>query len=173
MPTGFVWNVNWRGSSWIQGNIKMIWLGSLVLLSLAVGGCSLPEPPQTSETIPSEYENSHMPDGWWTDRMIIDEGRQFYLGFKKSNVNCAQCHGKSGQPVVTGALNFRDSDKMKGYSDSQLLWRISEGVPYSQMRAYKEKLSEHEIWKVIAFIATMGMDGLHYDAQAQGWVPSG
>lgn len=146
----------------------------LVLTLLTLGACGPPpEQPQTGNTIPAEYANTHMPEGWWTDEGIIEEGRQLYLGRKKSNVNCAQCHGETGKPLRTGARNFRDASAMKEYSDSHLLWRISEGVPFSTMGAYKDKLSEDELWKVIAFVSTLGMNGLRYDPKTKGWIPAG
>lgn len=147
--------------------------GVIIFLMGWYGGCSLPEPPQTSESIPPVYADLHMPGGWWTDAAIINDGRQLYLGLNKSNVNCAQCHGKNGKPVMTAALSFLDVDKMESYSDSQMLWRISEGVPYSSMGGFKDKLSRDEIWKVIAFVSTLGMNGREYDPIAKGWVPSG
>ena len=149
------------------------WVAGLVLTSLVLGACSLPEPPQKADAIPADYANTHMPEGWWTDNTIIEEGRQLYLGTRKSGVNCASCHGETGKPSRSGAPDFRNTSSMKNYSDSHLLWRISEGVPLSQMRAYKGLLSEDEMWKVIAFITTLGMDGLQYDPNAKGWVPSG
>ena len=145
----------------------------LVITLLALGACDLPEPPRTGNAIPAEYANTHMPEGWWSDEGIIEEGRQLYLGRKKSNVNCAQCHGETGKPLRTGARDFRDASAMKEYSDSHLLWRISEGVPFSTMGAYKNKLSEDEVWKVIAFVSTLGMNGFQYDAKTKSWVPSG
>jgi len=154
------------------GMSKITWAGGLVLSSLLLGGCSLPEPPQAGNTIPAEYANTHMPEGWWTDEAVIEEGRQLYLGMKKSDVNCGQCHGATGKPVRSGARNFQDASTMKKYSDSHLLWRISEGVPFSTMGAYKGKLSEDQIWKVIAFLSTLGMDGFQYDPNTESWVPS-
>jgi len=40
---------------------------------------------------------------------------------------------------------------MSLYSDSTWFWRVSEGVPKTKMKAWKEKLSEEDRWKVIAF----------------------
>ena len=147
---------------------------ALVLTILVITGCGLPDPPQMSgNAVPSEYANKHMPEGWWTDEAIIAEGRQLYLGLKKGYVNCAKCHGKTGKPVKGGARDFRNTDNMKKYSDSHLFWRISEGVPYSTMRAYKGKLSEDEIWKIIAFTRTFGLKGLQYDPIKKDWVSTG
>jgi len=160
----------------MMGNSELsqcVLAAGLVLTLLTPGACGLPEQPQTGNTIPPEYANTHMPEGWWTDERVIEEGRQLYLGMKKSDVNCAQCHGETGKPLRTGARDFRDASAMKEYSDSHLLWRISEGVPFSTMGAYKNKLSEDEVWKVIAFVSTLGMNGFQYDAKTKSWVPSG
>ena len=113
-----------------------------------------------------------MPKGWWSDQATIEEGRTLYLGRAKSNVNCAKCHGKTGKPTMTKAPDFRNTENMKKYSDSHMFWRISEGVPYTAMRAFKDKLSEDEIWKVIVFVSTFGLNGLQYDPGTKGWVPA-
>jgi mono/diheme cytochrome c family protein len=114
-----------------------------------------------------------MPQGWWTNQEIIESGRKIYLGNEKSNVNCSRCHGENGVPNVRGAPDFRNTQSMKKYSDSHLFWRITEGVPYSSMSPYRGTLSEEQIWKVIAFIGSLGMGGLHYDPETKSWVPAG
>lgn len=148
------------------------WRAGLCITLFVLGACNLPEPPQSNNTIPAEYSTKHMPEGWWNDEAIIEEGRQLYGGLKKGNVNCAKCHGKNGKPIKSGARNFRDTDNMKNYSDSHMFWRISEGVSFSTMRAFKGKLSEDEIWKVIVFITTLGLEGLHYDPDSRAWIPA-
>ena len=150
-----------------------VWLRIGLCLALSMfGACNFPEPPQSTKAMPEAYATKHMPKGWWTNQEIIEEGRNLYLGRTKSNVNCAKCHGKSGKPTKSGARNFRDTDTMKKFSDSHLFWRISEGVPYSTMEGFKGKLSEDEIWKVIVFVSTLGMDGLQYDPGTKTWVPA-
>ena len=150
-----------------------VWLRMGLCLALSMfGACNFPEPPQSTKAMPEEYATKHMPKGWWTNQEIIEEGRNLYLGRTKSNVNCAKCHGKTGKPTKSGARNFRDTDTMKKFSDSHLFWRISEGVPYSTMEAFKGNLSEEEIWKVIVFVSTLGMDGLQYDPGTKTWVPA-
>ena len=153
--------------------LMVLWRAGLFLTLVLVGACNLPEPPQSTNTIPSEYAKKHMPEGWWNDQAIIEEGRNLYLGRVKSNVNCAKCHGKTGKPTTTGARDFRNTDNMKKYSDSHMFWRIAEGMPYSAMGAFKDKLAEDEIWKVIVFVSTFGLDGLQYDPANKDWVPTG
>ena len=152
---------------------QVSWRAGLCLTLVMLGACNLPEPPQSNNSMPTEYATKHMPEGWWSDQAIIEEGRTLYLGRAKSNVNCAKCHGKTGKPTTTGARDFRNTDNMKKYSDSHMFWRIAEGVPFSAMGAFKGHLSEDEIWKVIVFVSTLGMDGLQYDPDTKDWVPTG
>lgn len=156
-----------------KSNFSRVLLNSVWLLTLLfIGACGPPESPSTGDSIPIEYASKHMPEGWWVDQSVIEEGRQIYLGHTKSTVNCANCHGKNGKPVRSGTRDLRDTVTMKKFSDSHLLWRISEGVSFTKMGAYKSQLSEDEIWKVIAFIGTLGMEGLQYDPIEKAWVTS-
>jgi hypothetical protein len=41
------------------------------------------------------------------------------------------------------------------------------------MGGFKANLSEDEIWKVIVFVSTFGLDGLQYDPDTRDWVPAG
>ena len=148
------------------------WRVGLGLASCMLVACNFPDPPQSNNSIPDTYATKHMPKGWWSNQEIIEEGRNLYLGRTKTNVNCATCHGKTGKPTKSGARNLRDTDNMKKFSDSHLFWRISEGVPYSTMGAFKGNLSEEEIWKIIVFVSTLGMNGLQYDPGAKTWVPA-
>lgn len=129
----------------------------LVMLTGCTGGGEgpiVPPPPP-----PPEYADKHMPEGWWTDPEIIEQGRQIFIGEYNIDVNCASCHGKDGKPVKRGARDFRTQERMSLYSDSVWFWRVSEGVPRTKMKAWKEKLTEEERWKVIAFEHTFSHGG--------------
>ncbi|WDT76337.1 MAG: cytochrome c [Candidatus Manganitrophus sp.] len=118
--------------------------------------------------VPKAYADKHMPKGWWTDPKIVEEGKKLFetvmLEFeykgKKEEVKegCATCHGidpKKDRPKQRGARDFRVPKKMNQYSDSYWFWRVSEGVPKTKMPAWKDKLKEEEIWKIIAYEHTM------------------
>ena len=127
----------------------------------------IPPPPA-----PPDYADKHMPEGWWSDPDIIEQGRQLYIGVENIDVNCAACHGKDGKPVKKGARDFRQAERMKMYSDSQWFWRISEGVKGTKMPAWKKKLpNEEDRWKLIAYERTFGLDGLGWDVARAEWVP--
>ena len=118
--------------------------------------------------VPKAYADKHMPKGWWTDPKIIDEGKKIFetakLEFdykgKKEEVKdgCSTCHAidpKKDRPKQRGARDFRVSQKINQFSDSYWFWRVSEGVPKTKMPAWKDKLSEEERWKAIAYEHTM------------------
>ncbi|MEK6619014.1 MAG: cytochrome c [Nitrospirota bacterium] len=159
---------------------RMAWVKTALFISLAgvsvtVAGCGeggegpivAPPPP------PAEYADKHMPAGWWADDKIIEEGRQIFIGATNIDVNCASCHGKDGKPVKAGARDFRNAERMKLYSDSVWLWRISEGVPNTKMKPWKSKLPEEDRWKVVAYERTFGLKGMEYDVAKNEWVPVG
>ncbi len=136
---------------------------STVLMAGCGGGEGPIQPPPPA---PAAYQEKHMPDGWWSDPKIVEEGHELFLGRMNIDVNCSSCHGKDGKPVKRGARDFRVGERMKMYSDSVWFWRVSEGVPRTKMKPWKEKLSEEERWKVIAFEHTFshgGKPALHDD----------
>ena len=146
--------------------IMLLGCGGLLLTSCAEEQESTAPPPPA----PPEYADKHMPAGWWTDEKIIAEGKEIFEGVKNIDVNCSSCHGKDGKPVKAGARDFRKSDRMKLYSDSVWLWRISEGVPNTKMKAWKSKLSEEDRWKAMAYEHNFGLKGLGWDAATKQWV---
>jgi mono/diheme cytochrome c family protein len=130
-----------------------------VVLSVMVTGCALvlsgsmvyAEDLPPLPTVPPEYADKHMPPGGWTDPKAIEDGAKIYSGEANPVVNCGSCHGKDGQPVKKGARDLRDPKNTTRFSDSFWFWRVSEGVPKTKMKAWKQYLSEEQIWHVIAF----------------------
>ena len=119
-------------------------------LTLSAGMAFANDPPPLPE-VPAEYANKHMPAGGWTDAKAIAEGAKIYSGEANPVVNCGSCHGKDGQPVKKGARELRDPNNTSRFSDSFWFWRVSEGIPKTKMKAWKQYLSEEQIWQVIAF----------------------
>ena len=135
--------------------VRSLIAGFLVLTGCGGGEGPIVAPPP----VPVAYQEKHMPEGWWTDPKIIEEGKMIFTGEQNIDVNCASCHGKDGKPVKRGARDFRVAQRMSMYSDSTWFWRISEGVPKTKMKPWKEKLSEEERWKVMAYEHTFSHGG--------------
>ena len=123
-------------------------------------------------TIPFAYEKLTNPfrnaDGT-VDPAVIEEGRVLF------QINCRPCHGTpaDGQgPMAYGfrlkPANFRSEDTIATVIEAYAFWRIkeggiglpAEGSPWdSAMPAWKDELTDDEIWKIIAAeYATAGVE---------------
>ena len=153
---------------------REIWgIIAVVAMGLMVSACGEAKPPAPPPPAPPEYADKHMPEGYWNNPEILEQGKAIFTGAENIDVNCASCHGKDGKPVKAGARDFRGGEHMKLFSDSQWFWRVSEGVKGTKMKAWKSKLSEEERWKVIAYEATFGLKGMEYSVAQKKWVPQG
>ena len=114
-------------------------------------------------TIPFEYQDLvnpfRNPDGT-VDAAVIDEGRLLF------QTNCRPCHGTPANgegPMAYGfrlrPANFRSEDTIATVIEPYAFWRIREGgiglpnsgSPWdSAMPAWKDELTEDQIWKIIA-----------------------
>ena len=152
---------------------NMLGAVAVVAVGLTLSACGEAKPPAPPPPAPPEYADKHMPEGYWNNPEILEQGKAIFTGVENIDVNCASCHGKDGKPVKAGARDFRNGEHMKLFSDSQWFWRVSEGVKGTKMKAWKSKLSEDDRWKAIAYEATFGLKGMEYDVAAKKWVPQG
>jgi mono/diheme cytochrome c family protein len=89
---------------------------------------------------------------------VLDEGKTIYTR------ECLVCHGVAGKgdgPYGEGLQppppDFSDSTaygtmQNPSYTDSDYFWRISEGLPWSAMPAWKLQYSEEDRWKLVHYI---------------------
>ena len=114
-------------------------------------------------TIPQAYEKLtnplRNPDGTVKDVKFLEEGRVLY------QKNCRPCHGTTARgdgPMAWGLrlkpVNFVDPGTIATLVEAYLFWRIKDGGPGlpseaspwdSAMPAWKDELSDEEIWKII------------------------
>jgi len=85
----------------------------------------------------------------------LDEGKAIFTR------ECMVCHGDAGrghgpygQVIQPGPPDFGDGG-YGDYTDADYFWRISEGVPWSAMPAWKIEYSETDRWKLVHYIRTM------------------
>jgi len=79
------------------------------------------------------------------------------------NKNCRSCHGKlgdgtgsGGKELETRPTDFTNAEFIK-QTDGSMFWKISEGK--DEMKTYKEKLSEEDIWLVVNYIKKFAANG--------------
>lgn len=85
----------------------------------------------------------------------LDEGKQIFIR------ECMVCHGDAGRGngpyksfIQPGPPDFSDSGYGE-YADADYFWRISEGVPWSAMPAWKIHYGEEDRWKLVHYIRTI------------------
>jgi mono/diheme cytochrome c family protein len=78
---------------------------------------------------------------------MIAEGRAFY------NRRCTgQCHGTDGGEAFDGSILIG-----KAYLDPTFVYvTLITGRPGSAMPSWKGRLTDDELWKVIAFVSSLG-----------------
>jgi thiosulfate dehydrogenase len=89
----------------------------------------------------------------------------FVAGARIYREQCAYCHGTYGHPSHAGMHMFPDApplwqkhsgDAVVGVSDDppgETYWKVANGIRLSGMPAYKQVLSETEIWQVSVLLA--------------------
>jgi mono/diheme cytochrome c family protein len=90
------------------------------------------------------------------DQGSVDRGRKLY------QLHCTVCHGKQGKgdgPAAAG-LSPRPPDlaEMAGqHPDGDLAWKIESGK--GPMPAWKDILTENQVWDLVNFIKSLGRTG--------------
>jgi mono/diheme cytochrome c family protein len=138
-------------------------LGAMLVAACSSGSEDADDHAESDEHIdaPSEYANLTNP--FARDHKAADAGAVIY------EINCATCHGPEGKgdgPAAAGLdpqpASLADAHMMEEMSDGALFWRVSEGGmmdPFnSLMPAWKDTLSEDEIWQVITYIREFAED---------------
>ena len=103
--------------------------------------------------VPVEYRSQRSP--FANAPKVITEGGRLY------RANCAACHGQKGRGDGDAGLDLLPSPALlselmeeQGSVDEYLMWSIAEGgEPFgTAMPAYKDRLSENDIWRIIAYL---------------------
>ncbi|WP_448575029.1 c-type cytochrome [Thermomicrobium sp.] len=86
----------------------------------------------------------------------VEHGRIVYLGA------CSQCHGADADGKGwLGALTYppasalNDADT-QARSDAELYWIIANGLSFTGMPGFQDRLSEEQIWAVVAYLRSVG-----------------
>ena len=86
---------------------------------------------------------------------VLDEGKAIFTR------ECLVCHGDAGRGqgrmravIQPGPPDFGDGS-YGDYTDADYFWRISEGVPWSAMPAWKLHYGEEDRWKLVHYIRTI------------------
>jgi mono/diheme cytochrome c family protein len=75
--------------------------------------------------------------------------------------HCVRCHGKSGdgmggdaKDLIVPPANFH-SLKSRSKTDMELLMAIKQGVLFSPMHGWENRLSDQDMWDVLSYIRAL------------------
>lgn len=130
--------------------LAVLVLGALVLS--ACGGGS--KPTEEAKPVPADYAGKTNPLG--SDAAA--DGKDVY------ELNCLSCHGETGAGDGPAGASLDPQpanlpEELPNLQDDFVFWVISEGGAAAglspSMAAYKDVLSEDEIWQVVTYIRTL------------------
>ena len=91
------YKVNIGGHMNVSKSQKPILVIGVFIAGLTLGACAEEGPPKPPPPAPPEYADKHMPEGYWNNPEILEEGKAIFTGAQNIDVNCASCHGKNGE----------------------------------------------------------------------------
>jgi mono/diheme cytochrome c family protein len=145
---------------WIRKSTFITLFVTLIILSTVVACSGSSDDSNTLDierpAPPADYAGKSNP--------LADDGAALEAGKKLYSSNCVSCHGAEamGDGPASNSLNPKPKPlaiEMKSLQDDYLFWRISEGgafAPFtSAMPAWKNVLTEDEIWQIVAFLRSL------------------
>lgn len=132
---------------------KVVWFVVLVFAALTLAACGSNGGADVSATlvpVPSEFSGQSNPLG-------ADAAKTGADVFK---TNCEACHGPQGHgdgpagaALDPAPKNLAELQVKAG--DDYLFWRIAAGKEGTSMVAWKDVLTDEQIWQAVAFIRTL------------------
>ena len=151
----------WHVSEGIPGTLMPTWKASLDedlrwqiirYIKSIFANPSMRDPDEGDPPSPFAEMNNPLEASFIT----VDAGKETYTR------ECLVCHGASGRGTGPYGDNlkpsppdFGDLEKYSTYTDADYFWRISEGLPWSAMPAWKGQYSEIERWELVHFLRTI------------------
>ena len=104
--------------------------------------------------VPASYRSLENP--------LAGSAEAVLLGRKLFAEHCSGCHGSGGAGNGPAAAylapkpaNFTSAEFMSTASDGRLYYSILRGVPGTAMHPFGAKLTEREVWSIIAYLRTL------------------
>lgn len=132
----------------------------LVLAALLAGSLAYGHAGEVHDemSMPAEYTNlSHPAPG---SAAMLAQGQALYAK------NCAECHGTLGGDIEEA--RFNDPAFLDEMADNFLYWRISEGVPGTDMDPWKDKLTPAQRWSLVSYLRALPAVGAALSAAEAG-----
>jgi mono/diheme cytochrome c family protein len=90
----------------------------------------------------------------------LDDPKQIALGAPLYRGHCEQCHGGPGVAPAPFALGMTPAPAAlvhtaRAWPPAEIFWVVKEGIKMTGMPAWKYRMSDDEIWALVAFLRAM------------------
>ena len=139
-----------RGGEWTRFAQSGGLLGVLAVVSLVVGYTIAPNIPTPAVPFTARFAQNPTPDNPAT----VAFGRALF------QQNCAICHGPKGlgDGAAAQTLNpkpFNLQIHVPQHAPGEIYYWIGEGIPFTAMPAWKDKLTETERWEIVSYLQAL------------------
>ncbi len=152
--------------------------GASLLLLLALSACrATPPGPVEREvavrvkhllTVGGRGDRNPLPD----TLQLVDRGREAF------SLACASCHGLDGQATgvpfaaaMSPPVPSLASPDVQAYADGQLHWVVRNGLWPSGMPAFRDLLSDEEVWRIVLYLRHLPPAGSLGEPAARAGAP--
>lgn len=108
----------------------------------------------------------------------LDDPQRVRSGMALYAEHCVQCHGAPGVSPAPFAFGLRPApvnlvEPGRNWSPSQIYWIVKHGVKMTAMPGWQYRLTEGELWDVVAFVKHLPtLSPSEYKAQQPGATPA-
>jgi mono/diheme cytochrome c family protein len=143
--------------------------GLVFAVSLIVrGSANVTDSPQ-SKPAPSAEQDGNKPGGWTVppeaeqkkSPLTVDQ-RVLTLGKSVFKSKCQKCHGPGGlgdgpdaDPDHQEDMDLTKASRAAKNAEGVMFYKVSNGRKKPKMTAFKDQLSDDEIWAVVAYARTL------------------
>jgi putative copper resistance protein D len=144
----------YRRGPWRRSSISSGVLGGAAAFALVLGYTVAPNIPTQPVPFTARFAQNPVPD----TPANVDSGRALF------QQNCSVCHGPRGLGDGPAAftLNPRPFNlvvHVPQHATGEIFYWISEGVPGTQMPAWKENLTDTQRWHIVRYLGVLAAGG--------------
>jgi len=133
--------------------------GLALVLASALAGCRA-EPPGRAERAAATFVKHHLTVGGVREpNPVPDTPELAARGREAFRLACAACHGADGRAgdvpfaaAMSPPVPSLASAEVQAYTDGQLHWIVANGLSPSGMPAWRDLLSDEEIWRIVRWL---------------------
>lgn len=137
--------------------IRMMFAAAAAVMigATAIAAAGIPAAPQTARTWTLGEDADTKKNPLKADEKTLNEGKGLY------KAKCSRCHGPAGLGDGQDAepdlpeMNLTEPKRAPRNTDGVVFYKILNGRGRPKMPAFKDELTEQQIWAVVTYVQTL------------------